>query len=817
MKRILIRAAVLLAVFFGCVAVFAQVLNDETKTRTEDMAQASLPLVYMVYKDVEMNPLHGYINEMEVTAVRDTLTPISTERDIAIKIQTFGTDVDDIYFEVFSADGETSLENTKVTDISRDEEYVTAGFTLQNLMRMNQEYVLKIHLRVDGRDVYYYTRVVQQDSLHTKEYLDFVISFSEKCLNKSGVDILALYLEPEDGVEEVNLSFMDIHTTTDQLVWGNLNPQIYYKSIPMIKELNETTATIVQEYLISAQSAEGNTELYTVNEYFRLRYADESVMLLDFERTTNEIFNPDNDVITNNGINLGITDKDISFSSDEQNKYFAFVQGGELWSYDIASGKMAQVFTFRQKNNSDYRDIYGQHEIKVINMSSSGNIYFVVAGYMNRGRHEGESGVGLYYYDALSGGVEEKLFVNTDRSYDSLKSDVNEISYVSDDQEDFYLLLDGDVYEINLSSFSVNTVIEGMKPNCYAGSKSGKKFAYLAENEAYNSRTIQIMDLDTKEVSQITCGENERIRMLGYMNESLVYGIAEVADIDASHEGDELFPMKQIIIINEDGERVKEYGETGVYVVGAEITDRLLTMTRVKKSGSGWEEASTDHIIDNMAEETAVGMTTQVTDRKQTEMLLLLGDNQSLKTPQVVRSRMIVHEGDRNITIPGKKHDEEMYYVYAKGRLDSIYENANTAIVRADSQYGIVVDQNQNYIWERGNKQNIAEIPLGQIPQCILNGNMNLQELEAQLPDKRVIDLSGCNMDEILYFISEGNPVLADTIDGIRVLTGYDQWGNVRYYEPGAEETYLLSDEDSLELFENSGNIFIGFLDKPKE
>lgn len=816
MKKFLIRVLVLLMVFVGSTAVFAVVLNGETQVRTEDMAQSSLPLVYMVYKDVQMNPMHGYVKAMEVTGVRDTLTPISTEREVSIRIQTFGTKVDDIYFEVFTADGETSLENTKVTDITREDEYILANFTLQNLMRMNQEYVLKIHLRVDGQDVYYYTRVVQQDSLHTREYLDFVNSFSEKCLNKTGSDILALYMEPDSSVEEVNLSFMDIHTDIDQLVWGELNPQIYYKSIPMIKELNETTATIVQEYLISAVDGDGNTELYTVNEYFRLRWSDETIMLLDFERTTDEIFNPDNDVMTDNGINLGITDKDISFISDDGNNYFAFVQGGELWSYDIASGKMAQVFTFRQKDNSDYRDIYGQHEIKVLNLSSNGNMYFVVAGYMNRGRHEGQSGVALYYFDASSGGIEEKLFVSTDRCYDLLKSDVQEISYVSDDQEDFYLLLDGDVYEINLSTFSIEKLVEGMKPGCYAGSKSGQKIAYLAENEAYNSRTIEILDLNTKETTQITCGENERLRMLGYINESLVYGIANASDIDATHEGDEFFPMKQIVIINEAGEVVKEYGETGIYVTGAEIAERLLTMTRVRKTSEGWEETNADHIIDNVAEDTVVGMTTQTSTRKQTEMVLLLGNNDVPKTPQVVRSRMIVHEDDRNVEIPSKEHTEELYYVYAKGKLDSIYENANTAIVRADSQYGIVVDQNQNYIWERGNKQTASEISLAQIAQCILNGNMNLEELQAQLPEKKVLDLSGCTMDQILYFISEGNPILADTTEGIRVLTGYDQWGNVRFYEPGAEETYLLSDEDSLELFENSGNIFIGFLNKPK-
>lgn len=817
MKKILIRTGVLLLLFVGSVAGFAVLINNESKMRTEDMSPATLPLVYMVYKNVEMNPLHGYTQPMQVTAVRDTLTPISTERDMSIKVQTFGEDVRDIYFEVISADGKTSLENTKVTDIKREDDYVTASFTLQNLMLMKQEYVLKLQLKVEDRDVYYYTRVVQQDSLHTKEYLDFVISFSEKCLNKSDEERLALYLEPENtNAEHDNFSFMDIHCTTDQLMWGNLNPQIYYKSIPMIKELNETTATIVQEYLISAANEEGAVELYTVNEYYRLRYADETVMLLDFERSTNEIFNPDNGVLTDKGINFGICSSNVSYTSDDRNQYFAFVIGGELWSYDSASGKMAQIFTFRQKGNSDYRDIYGQHEIKVLSVSTGGNVQFVVAGYMNRGRHEGESGVAVYYYDAASGGIEEELFVDTVRSYDSLKADVKEISYVTDDREEFYLLLDGDVYEINMLTLEMSRLVEDMKPHCYAGSVSGKHFCYLEENSACDSRTIIMYDLDTKQVQKITCGENERIRMLGYLGESLVYGIAEASDIDDAHDGDEIFPMKAVYILNEEGECVKEYGETGVYVTGAEITDKLLTMSRVRKNGDSWEEVAEDHIIDNSGGDESVGITTQVTDRKQTEMVLLAGKNFQKKTPQVVRSRMIVPTQEKLVSIPGKEHTEELFYVYGKGKLDNVYENANTAIRRADELFGVVIDQNQQYIWERGNKQTITELSMEDIPQCILSGNMDIDYLQGQLPEKWVLDLSGCSIDSILYFISAGNAVMAETPDGVRILMGYDQWNNIRFYEPGAEESYLVSDEDYPEMFEQAGYVFIGFIDKPK-
>ena len=182
-----------------------------------------------------------------------------------------------------------------------------------------------------------------------------------------------------------------------------------------------------------------------------------------------------------------------------------------------------------------------------------------------------------------------------------------------------------------------------------------------------------------------------------------------------------------------------------------------------------------------------------------------------------MRSSMLVQKEAKKITIPYTANEEEIYYVYAKGTLAGMYENANTAIVKADELFGVVVNKNQQYIWARGNKATESTIRLADIPQCILNGTMDMDELTQQLSDKMVLNLAGCNMDEILYFISEGNPVIADTTDGVRILNGYDQWGNISFYKPVADDTYLLSDEDSLALFEKSGNLFIGFLDKYKE
>lgn len=55
--------------------------------------------------------------------------------------------------------------------------------------------------------------------------------------------------------------------------------------------------------------------------------------------------------------------------------------------------------------------------------------------------------------------------------------------------------------------------------------------------------------------------------------------------------------------MDENAQSLKEYAQTGVYVTGGEITDRLLTMTRVQKSGNDWVDAGEDHIIDNVADD----------------------------------------------------------------------------------------------------------------------------------------------------------------------------------------------------------------------
>lgn len=815
MKKIIIQIIVLVLVFAASVFGISKYLNRGVPVTAKEMKAATLPLVYMMNEGAQMNCLHGYVKPMEVVAMRDTLTPLSSENVLDFQIQKFGASIDDIYFEVLTADGKESIENTKVTKYQDDGEYVNASIKLQNLILMNQEYVLKIQLKTGGKNVYYYTRILQQDGLHTKSYLDFVTNFYDKSISKADPAWITSYTEPDETGSSSSLNFMNIHCTAEQISFGELNPQIYYKPVPEIKELNESTASVVLNYMISAKSQEGKQELYNVKEFYRMRNSDSKVMLLDFERTTEELFNPDNPVLTTKGLNLGVTARDTQFVSDDKQKIFAFVQENELYSYHADKNKLTQIFTFREKTDSNYRDSYDRHNIQVINVASTGNIYFTVSGYMNRGAHEGESGIALYQYDAASGNIMEYLFVRTAESYEMIQAELESMTYIADDQSDFYFKADGDLYQVNLLTMKLTKLVKDIAQDCSAGSQSGKRFAWQEENKLYDSRTVNVMDMDTKEVRKITCQENERIRIIGFMGEDVVYGIADASDINTEHIGNELFPMKRIVIQNSEGANLKDYAPKGLYITKTELTEKLLTMTRMKKEGNNFVEATEDHIVNNAEdEESDFGFTTQVTDRKQTEMILKVGQEiTKVSNPQVIRSREVVMTQDKSVEIKAKTANQELYYVYAKGKLDSIYVNANTAIRRADEMLGVVVDSNQNYIWERGNKEDEMKLDLEKIPELVKSGEMDVNKLSVSLTDKLVLDLSGCTLDMVLYYVSHGYPVLVKTSEGVRTMVGYDNY-NTLLLKPGEEEPYYYSSDESLELFENSGNIFITYIDK---
>ncbi|MDD6325347.1 MAG: hypothetical protein PUA72_07145 [Lachnospiraceae bacterium] len=812
-KNAVVHILVLLLVFIGAVVLFEKLINQSTPNSAQDMENSTFPLVYMQNKGVSYNCLHGYAYEMDVTNIRDTVTVLGDSHELDIQIQPFSSNVESVSYEVLSLDGTESLENTKVVQLTEESNYLTATLKIQNNMLLNQEYILKLQVTAGGRDVYFYTRLLLEDGLHLEAYLNFVTGFYEKCVNKTDEATLGSAVEPDETTDQKDtLAEMDIHSSVNRLMWGNLNPQIFYKPTPSLVDINGTTASFVLDYRISAINSEGTTELYNVKEFYRLRYTDTRVFLLDFTRSTDEIFSAEGTVINSKGINLGVTSQDVEFAIDEKNKVAAFVQEDELWTYEINAGRMTRVFGFPQKENMDYRDFYEKNNIKILRVDSDGNVWFCVSGYMNRGRHEGENGIAVYYYEDASATVEEILFVKTMESYDMLKLDIGALAYITENAQDFYLLLQGMIYRIDLTTREYERVVDGINTECYTVSESNRYVAWLKEGARYDSQTLYRMDLETGAVQEITCDADDRIRPVAFMGEDLVYGVAHTSDIDTTHEGSELFPMYRLTIVGADGEERKNYEPGNAYVLSVEQSENMLVLSRVTRTENGYEETTEDHIVStNTDEEVATGTTTQASNVKGSEVILRLGTTLRDTTVQTVNAKLLTDGAASEISIPTNKNREKLYYVYAGGSLESVWTTAAEAIRRADEKVGVVINDEKEFVWERGNRAETAKISVDKIPQAIQNGVMDLNTLESQL-GKVVIDLTGCTLEQVLYFVGNRHPVLAWTGTETVIITGYDDYGNLILLKPGESETYFYGPEDSKTMFEAAGNQFMTYL-----
>lgn len=69
-----------MVVFVVSLFIFSRLLNTGTNDMTMDMEEPKFPVVYMGMGDIRYNEMHGYVNAMDTTFMRDTITVLDENR-----------------------------------------------------------------------------------------------------------------------------------------------------------------------------------------------------------------------------------------------------------------------------------------------------------------------------------------------------------------------------------------------------------------------------------------------------------------------------------------------------------------------------------------------------------------------------------------------------------------------------------------------------------------------------------------------------------------------------------------------------------------
>ena len=84
--------------------------------------------------------------------------------------------------------------------------------------------------------------------------------------------------------------------------------------------------------------------------------------------------------------------------------------------------------------------------------------------------------------------------------------------------------------------------------------------------------------------------------------------------------------------------------------------------------------------------------------------------------------------------------------------------------------------------------------------------------LKTSLENENVYNLSGATLNQALYYVNRGYPVMA-MLDSntMGLIVGYDQFNTI-VMNPERGEVYYVGMKDSTEMFERAGNIFFAYL-----
>ena len=204
---------------------------------------------------------------------------------------------------------------------------------------------------------------------------------------------------------------------------------------------------------------------------------------------------------------------------------------------------------------------------------------------------------------------------------------------------------------------------------------------------------------------------------------------------------------------------------------------------------------------------------------------------------QVLTPKEVVFEGTRN-TEPDWEQFATSFYVYDRYGVAGVYMNPAEAFRLAYENSGVVVDESGSTIWIKGNrvaKNQIMAIKEQQpakdksslavcldvllkykgvtvnTEELLTSGKSAFQIMQENLTGNRIMDLTGCNLDTMLYFTNRDFPVVAILEGGEAVLiVGFNQY-NIVILEPETGKLVKKGINDSTQWFEKNGNRFLTY------
>ena len=833
-KYVIIAAWFVASLFF-----FGYFLNRGNTDLTKEMSPASLPVICVRENGHDYNRMFGYTAEMDYSVIRDGITPLEPGRKLNVRVYKMGEKINGISYELRSIDKERFVEEGEVTTYTQTSEYMDLSFAFKDIISEKTDYSLKIILTLENdRKAYYYARIFEDDTLNFSEKLDYVYYFSNCTFDKeTAQDEIGKYMESNSSGDNTNFSHVNIHSSMDQVTWGSLDVKRVDEPVCTVGEIDSKNASMKLEYTVSALTGE-EERLYSVTEYYRFIKGSDRMYLLSFDRYMNTILFADKGVVYNDTLMLGIMPDEFEHAESEDGNTYAFVNNKSLFVVNSAQNTFGTAYSFYDKDNCDARCINPEHDIKILRINESGNVFFYVYGYFNRGDYEGKCGIHLFEYNSKTNVVAEKIFIECDKPYEILKNEIGKLAYANS-QNEFYFYYDQKIHKVNIEDQTEEIIVDDLKCEDLFVAPSYKNCAWISKTDEIGINQITFLDMERSKDYKIDAKAGEHIKPMGFMGDDLIYGDAKNADISENVYREKIVPMYKLNIINRYKEILKTYSYPKIYVTGCKINDNLITLTRNEKNeNEEFVSAPPDSIVNTLMEKSYKNNSeVVVTENLKKIVQVTLKKEMDSKKIKFKTPKTEMYEGRRELILTCDSKD--IYYVMNSDECAGIFQDISNAVRTANAGLGCVIDCNGHYIWKKEaySKTNQIMVIDGMTPAdeesssmeaCLekildyegfsldakndLNSGMAYEKIiEKSVPNSRAVELVNCNAELIKYYLNKDIPVIAEADNNTVLIVGYSDSVYV-WVNPGSGNLMKVGRDEAETFYDNNGNVFVTYV-----
>lgn len=764
----------------------------------KEIMEPTLPMVSFDIQGYRMNYLNGYTLPMEITAAREVLTPLSPTGEISLFIDAFENNIEKLSYQVTSLDGETILfDEVMELDSELDETYI---INLDHAATNSEETVLRITLSTDVMDVHYYTRIISYDQLMLQENADFVHKTHDAFFDQEEWVYLDKYFMGRTlGADDWNQ--ITLLSSVESAQWNGLSPTVKGPVKWQITDATSVYTSTRAEYIVEI-NIEGNLEYYLVEEHYRTSYStgNKEMVFHKYERQATQIMQLEKMNAADNKLSIGVGKQDVHYLESSQYNIIAFVQGKELFVYDIEKNDLTKIYGDTLSWNDEELDIRNrnfEYDIEILDVDNLGNVTYAVYGYVNSGAYEGNVGISLNYYDNLNQATTEKVFVKTEKAFAIGRDELRNSIHYNQAKNEIYLLANQIIYAINLETMEQEQISQVLDKDNYTVSENGYYLAFSSgEEEVYDELTV--LDIKTGSQKVIKAREEEKVYPLGFLDNDIIIGHAKKTDTLKDYKGQEITPAYEIEIRTSENEVIKQYINEGIYIDSINVKDRVIYLNQVNKKNNIYMAVESDYIANNLEEERG-DATIGITDSGNTGKL-----REIRYQGEVVNDfdRIYAMDAANNLAVeifyPSLTNGQP-YYVYANGDLLSTHDQISDAIIEADNNYGAVINSSQQYLWRRGARAIMYQNTwLQSIAKKRISEGQSVIEIVNAMGMDNIQVYTGTTIEDMCYLIHNDQAIGVRTKDGEwHLLVGYND--SLIYYlnEDGDKKSMRISQLDS--------------------